>query len=127
MLNISTIMQRVKGATARRIIDLLRGRSEHLLRPIYQSRERMLSATQQRADPKSHNHNLKYRLWQRGFYDFNIYSEETLFQKLDYIHNDPVRAGLVLSPADYEWSSYRFYISEECTLAERQVTAGRYV
>ena len=105
-------MQRVKGATARRIIDLLRGRSEYPLRPVFQGQERMLSATQERADHKAHKRNIKHRLWQRGFYDFNIYSEETLFQKLDYIHNNAVRAGLVLSPADYEWSSYRLYFSD---------------
>ena len=112
MLNISTIMQRVKGATARRIIDLLRGRSEHPLRPVFQSRERMLSATQDRADPKAHKLNIKHRLWQPGFYDFNIYSEEKLTEKLNYIHNNPVTAGLVLSPGDYAWSSYRLYFSD---------------
>ncbi|MGB2800489.1 MAG: transposase [Dehalococcoidia bacterium] len=112
MLNISTIMQRVKGVTARRIIDLLRGRSEHLLRPIPQSRERMLSATQERADPKAHKQNTKHRLWQRGLYDFNIYSDKMLLEKLDYIHNNPLRAGLTLSPYDYKWSSYRLYFSD---------------
>ncbi len=54
-----------------------------------------------------------FRLWQPGFYDFNIFSEEKLLEKLDYIHNNPVSAGLVLSPDDYEWSSYRLYFSEE--------------
>ena len=87
----------------------------------------MLSATQERADPKAHKQNIKHRLWQRGFYDFNIYNEETLTEKLDYIHNNPVKSGLTTSPGDYTWSSYRFYISEECTLAELQVTAGKYV
>ena len=125
MLNISVIMQRIKGATARHVIDSLTGRSEHLLRPVPQSRERMLSATQERVNYQAHKRNIKHRLWQRGFYDFNIYNEETLTEKLDYIHNNPVRAGLVTSPRDYTWSSYRFYISEERTLAELQVTAGR--
>jgi len=50
-----------------------------------------------------------FMLWQPGFYDFNIYSEEKLVEKLDYIHNNPVCAGLVLSSGDYEWSSYRLY------------------
>ncbi len=112
MLNISTIMQRVKGATARRIIDLLRGRSEHPLRPICQGRERMLSATHEGAGSKAHKRNIKHRLWQRGFYDFNIYTEKTLLEKLEYIHNNPVRAGLAASPIDYAWSSYRLYFSD---------------
>jgi putative transposase len=54
-----------------------------------------------------------FRLWQPGFYDFNIFSEEKLLEKLNYIHNNPVSAGLVLSPDDYEWSSYRLYFSDE--------------
>ena len=127
MLNISTIMQRIKGATARRIIDFLQGRSEHPLRPVSQGRERMLSATQERADPKAHKQNIKHRVWQPGFYDFNIHSERILLDKLDYIHNNPVKAGLTTSPGDYKCSSYRFYLSEEQTLAEIQVMAGRRV
>ncbi|MBE0415464.1 MAG: transposase [Dehalococcoidia bacterium] len=60
-----------------------------------------------------------FRLWQPSFYDFNIYNEEKLLEKLDYIHNNPVRAGLVLSPGDYEWSSYRLYFSEEPAFQRR--------
>ncbi len=54
-----------------------------------------------------------FRLWQPGFYDFNIFSEEKLLEKLDYIHSNPVRAGFVLSPGDYKWSSYEEYFKEE--------------
>lgn len=111
-LSISKVMQAVKGATARRVIDSLTGRSEHLLRPIAQGRERMLSATHDGAGPKSHNRNIRHRLWQRGFYVFNIYNEETLIEKLDYVHNNPVTAGLVDSPGDYKWSSYSTYFSD---------------
>ncbi|MCK4362825.1 MAG: transposase [Dehalococcoidia bacterium] len=109
LLNISKIMQVIKGATARKIIDLLRGRSEHLLRPIAIRREQMLSPTRENVSSQYHIRSPKFRLWQPGFYDFNIYSEE----KLDYIHNNPVSAGLVLSSGDYEWSSYHLYFSEE--------------
>jgi len=113
LLDISKIMQVIKGATARRIIDLLRGRSEHLLRPIAIRREQMLSPTRENVSSQYHIRSPKFRLWQPGFYDFNIYSDEKLLEKLDYIHNNPVSAGLVLSPDDYEWSSYRLYFSDE--------------
>jgi len=126
-LTISKVMQAVKGATARRIIDSSRGRSEHPLRPVAQRRERMLPATQQGRGAKSHKQNLKYRVWQPGFYDFNVYSERMLLEKLDYVHGNPVRAGMVASPGDYPWSSYRFYVSEEPTLDELHATAGRHV
>lgn len=111
-------MQGVKGVTARRIIDLMVGNgleqmlqpTPHVLQPTPMRREQMPSLTQKSA--KSHRRNLRYRLWQRGFYDFNIYSEEKLLEKLNYVHHNPVRAGLVLSPGDYKWSSYRLYSSE---------------
>jgi len=53
-----------------------------------------------------------FKLWQPGFYDFNIFSDEKLLEKLDYIHSNPVRAGFVLSPRDYKWSSYKEYFLE---------------
>lgn len=126
-LSISKVMQAVKGATARRIIDSIAGRSEHPLRPVARRRERMLSATQEPLGSESHKRNLRHRLWQPGFYDFNVYGERMLLEKLDYIHGNPVKAGLVTSPGDYPWSSYRFYVSEEPSLDEIHVTAGRHV
>jgi putative transposase len=53
-----------------------------------------------------------FRLWQHGFYDFNIFSDGKLLEKLEYIHSNPVRAGFVLSPGDYKWSSYKEYFEE---------------
>ncbi len=82
--------------------------------------EQMLQSIHRKADSKSHTQNLKYRLWQPGFYDFNIYSEENLLEKLNYIHGNPVKARLVLSPSDYEWSSYGLYFAEE---AESKINA----
>ena len=110
-LSISKIMQAIKGTTARRIIDLMVvNRSEQMLRPTPMRQVQTPSLTQK--SPKLHKRNLRYRLWQHGFYDFNIYSEEKLLEKLNYVHYNPVRAGLVLSPDDYRWSSYRLYFSE---------------
>ena len=36
-----------------------------------------------------------YKIWQDGFYDFNIYSQKKLIEKLNYIHTDPVRSKIV--------------------------------
>jgi len=47
------------------------------------------------------------RFWQPGGgYDRNIHSAEELHEKIDYIHRNPVRAGLVEDPAAWPWSSY---------------------
>jgi REP element-mobilizing transposase RayT len=103
-LTVSKIVQVIKGTTARRCVDLSKSRGwEHLLQ-----------ATQKDAAvSKSHKRNLKYRLWQAGFYDFNVHSEEKLLEKLNYVHNNPVKAGLVSSPCDYKWSSYKKYFKEK--------------
>jgi len=99
-LDISKIMQSVKGITARRCIDLMRARGL----------ERMLQPTRcESGSGSSHVRNLRHRLWQPGFYDHNLYGEARLLEKLEYMHANPVRAGLVASPEDYRWSSYSWY------------------
>ena len=46
------------------------------------------------------------RFWQRGGgYDRNIYTAEELWEKIHYIHNNPVRRKLVARAVDWEWSS----------------------
>jgi putative transposase len=51
-----------------------------------------------------------YRFWQRGGgYDRNITDPATLHVMIEYIHNNPVRRGLVANPTDWPWSSARFY------------------
>jgi putative transposase len=44
-----------------------------------------------------------------------------------YIHRNPVEAGLVVSPADWEYSSYRDYIGHrDGTLASPQIILGEF-
>ena len=49
------------------------------------------------------------RVWQSRFYDFNVWSERKRTEKLNYMHQNPVRRGLVLEPEQWPWSSYRSY------------------
>lgn len=44
-------------------------------------------------------------VWQRNYYDFNISSDAKLREKLDYMHKNPVRKGLVKDICDWRWSS----------------------
>jgi putative transposase len=47
------------------------------------------------------------RFWQRGGgYDRNIVTVQECREKIDYIHKNPVRRGLVKNPADWLWSSF---------------------
>jgi len=47
--------------------------------------------------------------WLPRSYDFNVFSQKKVAEKLDYIHWNPVKRGLVASPEQWRWSSYRFY------------------
>jgi putative transposase len=51
----------------------------------------------------------RFVFWQRRCYDHNCRSIETVREKINYCHINPVRAGLVGDPADWVWSSYRWY------------------
>jgi putative transposase len=48
-----------------------------------------------------------------GGYDRNIISKEELFEKLVYIHNNPIKRGLVDRAADWRWSSAAWYERRE--------------
>jgi putative transposase len=49
------------------------------------------------------------RFWQRRYYDFNVYSRAKLWEKLHYMHANPVKEKLVEHPGDWPWSSWCYY------------------
>jgi putative transposase len=52
-----------------------------------------------------------FRFWQPGpGYDRNIRDEKELLEKIQYIHNNPVKNGLAASPEDWIWSSAGWYL-----------------
>jgi len=55
----------------------------------------------------------QYQVWQEGFHPEAIYSVDFAKQKLEYIHNNPVRAGLVERPTEWPYSSARDYLLGE--------------
>ena len=46
-----------------------------------------------------------YTFWQKTSYPIELTNNFLFNQKRDYIHNNPVRAGIVMNPSDYIWSS----------------------
>ncbi len=54
---------------------------------------------------KSHSRNKNYQFWQYGNHTEEIYSNKFLWSKLDYIHLNPVRSGIVAKASDYVYSS----------------------
>jgi putative transposase len=65
--------------------------------------------------------------WQPRYYDFNVWSEAKRIEKLRYIHRNPVTRGLVQSPEEWPWSSFRHYVSgvEGAVKIESQWTARK--
>ena len=55
--------------------------------------------------------------WQARYYDFNVWREQKLTGKLDYMHQNPVQRGLVARPEDWKWSSALHYSTgKECAV-----------
>ena len=50
--------------------------------------------------------------WQKGFFDFGILTEEKFREKVNYIHFNPVKWGLVEKAEDYKFSSALTYKTE---------------
>ena len=55
----------------------------------------------------------KYQVWERNSLGIPLWSHEVFWQKLEYIHYNPVKAGLCEYPEDYKYSSARFYLKNE--------------
>ena len=89
------VLRYLKGITARRVIDYLKDKK-------YQS-----SLAKLRHAEWKRNH--EYSLWQQEKNVFSVFSESVFMQKVNYIHSNPVRAGMVERAIDYRWSSARIW------------------
>ena len=105
--NPSQIMQKLEGRTARFILKTLRENAGH---PWC---KRMLARL---TLPSTVHDEAHFRAWQRRFYDMNIWTENKQLEKLDYMHNNPVKRRLVKEPGEWPWSSWRFYYWEDASL-----------
>jgi len=58
----------------------------------------------------SNNKNNKdFQFWQQHSHPILLHSNNLIDQKLKYIHNNPVKAGVVENPEDYIYSSAKDY------------------
>ena len=58
------------------------------------------------------------RVWKPRFDCLVIFKEETLIQKIQYCHLNPVRKGLAITPEDWPCSSARNYAERKDILLE---------
>lgn len=73
----STVMQALKLGFARRVLGI---------------------AHRRRNQPTLWTTTEPAHVWQRRFYDFNVWTERKRIEKLRYMHRNPVKRGLVLEP-----------------------------
>ena len=59
-----------------------------------------------------HKTDQEYQLWQEGSHPEQIQNDEMMWQKLEYIHNNPLRRGYVDDPTHWRYSSARNYAGE---------------
>ena len=107
LANPSQIMQKLEERTAKFILKSLREKAESAWC------QGMLRAF---TLPPTVHHHAHHRVWQRRFYDMNIWSDKKVSEKLDYMHNNPVKRGLVEKAGDWPWSSWRFYYLEDSSV-----------
>lgn len=93
--DISEVLRYTNGITAKRVIDYLKENN-------YES-----SLMKLRQETKSRNY--KHSLFEHHPNAFSINNEGTFMQKVNYIHQNPVRAGLVERAEDYNFSSARIW------------------
>ena len=58
---------------------------------------------------EANSRNSEYQFWRQDNQPKEVYSPSFAFQKLNYIHNNPVEAGIVDKPEEYLYSSARDY------------------
>lgn len=93
---ISPLVQKIKALSARRIIKSLKASENGTL--LAALRKPYLGRRQD-----------TYQAWQDGFHAVPLWSEWMIRRKIDYMHANPLRKGLVKSAKDYAWSSFAAY------------------
>ena len=91
----SEVSRYFNGIAARRVIGYLKDNK-------YES-----SLNKLRQETKKREY--KYSLWDHHSNVFSINNEMTLMQKVNYIHQNPIKAGFVEKTDDYLYSSARFW------------------
>jgi REP element-mobilizing transposase RayT len=62
---------------------------------------------------KSQSRNSRYQFWEYGNHPEEIYTEKFFWTKLNYLHMNPVRAGIVAKASDFLYSSAPNYVGKE--------------
>ncbi len=107
--SLSETIRDMKKFTANRILDEIENGNE--------SRKRWLLSEMAFAARK-HKRNSKYQLWTHENHAVELTTNEMIDQRLHYVHQNPVRSGIVEKAEDYLYSSARNYCDDFDALIE---------
>lgn len=94
---LSDILRDFKTYTSKRLFEMIKEN-------VRESKRRwMIDIFRKRGS--ENNDNEGHQFWQSGNHPVALYSNEVIQQKIDYIHQNPVKAGFVDSPEKYYYSS----------------------
>lgn len=91
------IMRDIKRHTSKTILKSIKAN------PLESRKEWMLQMFNHAGEKNSNNKD--YQFWQQHNHPIELHSNELMSQKLEYIHNNPVKNGIVSKPEDYLHSS----------------------
>ena len=97
--NLSGIVRDFKNHTSKKFLEVL-------FDPAESRRDWMRLIFEYHGKRKN---NQTHQIWTHENHAEHIRSQKFIEQKVEYIHNNPVRAGIVLQPEDYLYSSARNY------------------
>lgn len=101
---LSAIIRDFKKFTSLKLIDAIQTPNES-------RRDWMLKIFEEEASIIKRVKNFK--LWQDGNHPVLMDTNKMLDDRLEYLHQNPVKAGWVVRPQDYRWSSARDYCGEK--------------
>ena len=109
--DLSDILRDFKKYTSKQIIAAIEI-NQHESR-----REWMLNIFREQGEKNSRNTNFQF--WRQDNQPQELYSAAFIFQKINYIHNNPVEAGIVDKPEHYLYSSPKDYFqTRKCGLLD---------
>jgi len=107
---LSTIVRDFKKYTAKKILDFT-------LKSSSESRREWLELVF-RYNAKFNTNNIKFQVWQQNNQPKLLLHPKFTIQKIDYIHTNPIRAGIVEKAEHYLHSSARNYLNRKDGLIE---------
>lgn len=102
------LLRDYKKFTANKIIEVIENNSK-------ESRKEWLLSMFIKAG-KERSNVTKYQFWQHNNHPIELWSTDVIKRYINYIHNNPVKAGFVVNPIDWKYSSARNFQDDHSVL-----------